>query len=502
MTRARTKRNRKERRARKAAIRIHTLPFEIVARIFELALDAHTCYYDTSRSPEISMKSPETLSRVCSRWRQIALDTHTLWPHIDLAPFQSLNRFKGLLARGEVFAARAGNLPLNIHVLGGKKQGRPHDADLDLDTFCALVAARIGSLELLATDWHDHGYRSILEKCFARCVPGTLRQLVTTGGLDTSYHGFGFIGTLDDPMGSKDTLLKVSKQCLEDLLLPVKVLHLNDLYLPWTSKAYHGLVDLHLTSQSSPPQSSISQLQLATILAASPGLRLFRFGLKITDVIPDGNLGSPVVLNDLEVFSLGPLSYAQHNGVLQIISPGSKPLRVLIHFNKETLPPLPSDEFARFMTHSKLTELSIKFDGDGHMALRWLPQLLRVTPSLKTLFLTGFDLLPNHLHPLEYDASKVEIDKLRPIGSGLDYLVLAGCRIIMDEFRRLTKIFPIQKLELEGCSIYSMYLFEFDSNELAEIFPDFQFTGDPKPINADYWREWFKRVGKRLQPRT
>lgn len=467
-----------------------------MTRIFQLVLDDQPCYYDNSENddnynnslpPKTSLKYPEILSHVCSRWRQIALGSHILWSHIDIFAFRSHSKFKRLLLRGEAFASRANHSPTHVHISGrGTRRRRSHNANVDLNAFCASVATRIAALELVVPDWHDYGYFSILKNCLAGCVAGTLNRLVVMGRSDATYHGFGFIEgaeQLADP-GSKR--IDVSKQHLEDLLFPVKVLRLSDLYLPWTSKAYHGLVDLQLTCQSSPPQ--ISQLQLESILAASPKLRLFRFGLRITDPVAGGSLGSPTLLNDLELLSLGPLSYSQHKALLPIISPGSKQLRMSINLDGERLPLLPSDEFVKFMTHSNVTHLSIKHD--GRIALRWLPQLLLVTPSLKTLSLTGVDLCSNHVHPLDFHPSKVEFNKLRPVGSRLDCLKLVDCRVTKDEFRRTTEIFPIQKLELKDCSPHSMYLFKFDLNDLAETFPIFEFIDGPMSTNSNYRAPW------------
>lgn len=110
-----------------AIVPINVLPFEIITRIFRLVLDVQPCYYHNfiPYHPEnITLKPPESLSHVCSRWRQIALGSHQLWTHIDVIPFHSPSKFEGFLARGETFAARAGSLPLHIHMFEAGERGK------------------------------------------------------------------------------------------------------------------------------------------------------------------------------------------------------------------------------------------------------------------------------------------------------------------------------------------------------------------------------------------
>jgi hypothetical protein len=105
------------------------------------------------------------------------------------------------------------------------------------------------------------------------------------------------------PYNFGSQLLNLPYQDLEDLLLPITVLHLRQMYPHWTSQAYHGLVELHLCSVML-PAARITKSQLVTILKSSPGLRVFHFNL---DLIKDSLVDAPIVpvrLDDLEVLNL------------------------------------------------------------------------------------------------------------------------------------------------------------------------------------------------------
>lgn len=490
-----------------AIVPIHALPFETMSHIFQLVLDAQSCYIEKypkrDESPDISMKSPEVLSHVCSRWRQISLGSPRLWVHIDLIPSGRQSRLsKGPLARGKFFAARAGQLPLHLHIFSGKCA--PNNVPLNLN-LPSPISTRIGGLELLVNNWFQHTYPRAFENIFTYCAPGTLDQLIITDS--RLERGYKLIQARDSTNLTSRGQLNISKQRLEDLLRPLKVLRLSGFYFHWSSKAYHGLVDLQLISKSFETQISIAQSQLAKILAASPGLRQLRLGLNITDLITDGNSDSSIMLNDLELLALYPAFPAQYEALLQMIPPGPELRQVSIYLGGEetlellgqgTLKLLSSDEFARFMMRSNVTQLYVRYV-QGPVFSQLL-HLVRITPSVTELSLTRFDIRSDYSSALSVldksCLSSAGVDRIRATGSQLDCLKLFDCTASLTGFRQLTEVFPIQKLELEDCCVYTSDLFggrdecNQDHPELVEMFPAIKFVDSPSQFPRDYWAPW------------
>ncbi|KAJ7817959.1 hypothetical protein B0H13DRAFT_2292657 [Mycena leptocephala] len=89
-----------------------TLPNEIVSEIFIHFLPAHPDY-----PPLINLLSPNLLTRICRRWREIALNTPTLWSAIT----SSYNDGIPLKQKHHIFdlwLKRSRSRPLSLQILG------------------------------------------------------------------------------------------------------------------------------------------------------------------------------------------------------------------------------------------------------------------------------------------------------------------------------------------------------------------------------------------------
>lgn len=97
---------------------IDRLPPEIFSYIFEYVVQpdsdrtVKSQKAATERIPE--MWALLALSQVCSRWRAIALQTPTLWTHVD-------NRHEATL---EAYLNRSGTMPLRLHMFPGMPNER------------------------------------------------------------------------------------------------------------------------------------------------------------------------------------------------------------------------------------------------------------------------------------------------------------------------------------------------------------------------------------------
>ncbi|KDN36601.1 hypothetical protein RSAG8_10704, partial [Rhizoctonia solani AG-8 WAC10335] len=179
----------------------------------------------------------------------------------------------------------------------------------------------------------NHAEDSVLATIFAQCKPGTLKFL-------TISHYDGNPIFLDVASGRPEY---ANRKCevltmgnLDPALASVTVLRVKGIYPIWTSKAYHGLVELRLIHSASllyHSNISISENHLRGILAASPALRILEFSVEIVEMLPDDASSVPVPLNLLALINIAEMSLAQIGIFWRLLAPGSKPLRLAIADN-------------------------------------------------------------------------------------------------------------------------------------------------------------------------
>ncbi|EUC55368.1 F-box-like domain protein, putative [Rhizoctonia solani AG-3 Rhs1AP] len=152
---------------------VNSLPPEILFRIFHLVLSSQPC-------AKRDYPYPIVLSHVCSRWRDITLNSPSLWSHLDIATSQLLNRQR-LYDRTELHLNQVGQLPLDLHVFNpiGYSVATSHSSDFTaVVQLIARLASRTYSFELDARYGYFHpGHGEILSHLFQDCVPGKLTQL-------------------------------------------------------------------------------------------------------------------------------------------------------------------------------------------------------------------------------------------------------------------------------------------------------------------------------------
>ncbi|KAL5637835.1 hypothetical protein ACGC1H_002190 [Rhizoctonia solani] len=333
---------------------ISSLPPELLSRIFYAVLDDQIESLDDTYAPrEVLLsfpKYPETLSHVCSRWRQITITSRGLWTRIDLVLYHSFN--PGFLARAKVHVDRAGELPLDIHMVdltlsrmyGPQPHTKPKFIAFD---FLASTRKPMNALNLVSYRGLRDEHYNFVRYCITNCAPRTLKQLVIRDacGVDDRY---GFIEFARNPHDPRNLQIDLPEQSLENVWSSVTVLRLAGLYPCWTSRAYHQLVDLRLgpkfDSVQSPP---ISEAQILEILKASPGLRIFHLHLNPIDPLPDNASVSTFQLNELESVNLS-FELVNPSRILRFIIPGKKPMQLSL-FGP------PTDVIEEFLRHSNVT---------------------------------------------------------------------------------------------------------------------------------------------------
>ncbi|KAG8730665.1 hypothetical protein FRC11_006158, partial [Ceratobasidium sp. 423] len=442
----------KARNSLTSIVPITSLPDEVLLRVFRLVMHEELLDFEYKLDRATPDIRTLTISQVCTRWRQIALSSRSLWSKIEL----SIRR--EIFPLGDIFADRSGGLPLNVRVIesytgwgGWGFHLRP-----SISRFFSRIGPRVASFEFAMLPplnaqlpWPViHLYT--LASSFKHWKPGQLTRLALSDRsissdrklgdeyFESSAHWFLFPRTkTEQAINSQGSAiwLDVSPQHFEDVLAPVKVLELDLIYPFWASKAYHGLVELRLTG---PRQLTavITTQQLANILESSPELRVLHFGLEVslTEASPQ-----PVHLRGLEVFILHSLHYDTQQAVLKLIAPGQKPLQMSTMYNgsqPQCLPARFHDEFYQFFSRSNTSHLELYGIG---FPVR-LPNLLALLPNLQTLVLRQVTL--EKIEPSDRD------NEIVPLCSQLHSLHLRYCRFALETLRWVVSTHNPQEITL------------------------------------------------------
>lgn len=476
-----------------AVVPVNALPSEILGYIFQLVLDAQPCNLDPSLRKPLPTDLDQ-LTHVCTRWRQVAISTHTLWSHIDIAPGYSFS--KGLISRAEVYAARAAHSFLDIHIVNCSRKSVPVSEQPSYTTsaqFLTSVAAQTRSLNL-KTEATSRGpaseafYCSILRAYFDACIPGAFTELIIHDQGSLQFVD-GFIVATGDAIQSRNLSLDLPQARLEDVWLPVKVLRLTGLYPHWTSKAYHGLVELHLISHT----MNITESQLVAIMTASPQLHTLHVGIEISELLPRHDPAALVQLKDLEVLVWTPeWGHSDRlNKFLRWLVPGSKSLQVSIQNfwddeEGETEPVSFEDETKKFFARSNVTKLHLR---GWRIHAPLVNEILGLMPSLRVLALD--------------QGGRVWSDTpvSSPSGSSahsthLDSLYLVNSSTNLDELRLVVERCSVQTIALWRCRVYNNQDSRKPLNDAAAeerlraIYPTAAFNKSHPIQDWDYLVEW------------
>ncbi|KAL5637799.1 hypothetical protein ACGC1H_002162 [Rhizoctonia solani] len=380
-------------------VTVNDLPPEVLARVFHLVLSGQPCtkrdYHGVDKTMDLMY--PAVLSRVCSRWHRIVFSTPTLWTHIDLSTSTLLNQ-QCLDGLTKLHLSQVGTLLLGVHVFdarGYEISQLSHGGGIDsrITRSITRLASRTSSFNMdglgAAT---PNGYRKVMSALFQDSTPGTLTNLtISSGHSNHFYRGTGFLKAKDDPV-DYGSIMDLPKEQLENILEHVSVLRLAGPYLRWTSRAYHGLVELRLVGWE-----TINESDLVGILHSSPGLRIFQLGLRIDNLLSIDTQVTPVLLRDLEVLIVWQVGCTLLPSLLRWIAPGPKPLQFAFRAQEETYMPNPKvlqlkeDSLVSFFLRSRLS----KVDG-RYASIISAIDLLGLSTGIQELAIshTSFDTFP------------------------------------------------------------------------------------------------------------
>ncbi|KAG8714856.1 hypothetical protein FRC09_017180, partial [Ceratobasidium sp. 395] len=106
---------------------INTLPLEIMSHIFLLLTSSATCVDDKRYRPADKYYHEHRFYRshplvvipaVCSRWRRLAINTPSLWSHVDVDRQAKGKRQGDVLPRTRLWLERARGAPISLHIGG------------------------------------------------------------------------------------------------------------------------------------------------------------------------------------------------------------------------------------------------------------------------------------------------------------------------------------------------------------------------------------------------
>ncbi|KAF8601504.1 hypothetical protein BDV93DRAFT_545796 [Ceratobasidium sp. AG-I] len=276
----------------------HTLPSELLAYIFTTVVGP-TSYYTSTLQYE-----RKSLSQVCSRWRQIALDVCPIWGHICLT-FWNHHIFETEAAQAEIQLYRqdryGSHTDSTIYRQPGLDDAQyirtvlatiaPHIKRL---TRIDLAAENVGELQLFLNFWLQNG------------APGSLTEL------SLSLNNASLIFPKTNPDSSDHLYL---------FLREIKALELSSVGLDWSSIVFGKLTSMWLAHL--PPSSCLTLGQLAQILSSCPYLQTIGLESAMTPAFLDS---AAIVLVELEHLRRMRLQEVDISGVLSIISPPARQL--------------------------------------------------------------------------------------------------------------------------------------------------------------------------------
>ncbi|KAH7332578.1 hypothetical protein B0J17DRAFT_678225 [Rhizoctonia solani] len=354
-----------------------------------------------------------------------------------------------------------------------------------------MVAPQIQCLELDLEDFYtkrsEDSVHLVFTALFGHCKPGMLTKLIT---MDPEC--FGFI-TVEGDETSLDVTLRVglSDQELDKLFAPIKVLRLTGLFLPWSSLAYHDLVELCLyptytRAESGGNPGSIDESELVDILSASPCLRILRFGLSIIRQEEDDTPTSHRVrLPELGVLQVDPTwgyyMFDYIEDIFRLLEPGTKPLHISIRNRAywSGTEPYPTETGALF-TRSNVRQ----------PYLTEVPHLLELLPSLPYLEVL---ILSEQSSSLQLSPSTLPTQQCtnhEVIHPQLGICFILDCLLALSEVLLLVQACKPQTLILYGNRFYQdRFGEEVDTEEvgreLSAVCSDVRFT-DTYPNLAEY----------------
>ncbi|KAG9089154.1 hypothetical protein FS749_001578 [Ceratobasidium sp. UAMH 11750] len=382
---------------------IHTLPPEILTRIFMM------------------VPSTRLITQISSYWRQVALNSPSLWTSVGLTNQSCFTTYDYL------YLERSGDLPLHFYVLQDDAEG---NLEMELEFFKEALP-QIQTLDIWTNSRRD------LNKTGVASVLKTWLKNSSTAIKELRF----------EVRSTPKNLNVWSTERAERVLGALTVLHLSDILIPCSSAAYHGLVDLRLSCYWSSDKNKLSVSELAGIFLASPNLSTFK--MAYFTVLPSEGSNAAVPLVCLEVLRLWGME-EESMGLVMSLIPLSRclgELSICLELGGDNL-----FQIGDFLCGARIKTLACTTVGDQRC---WWPLLLsKMIPRLEHLILHGFRSLgPSDIEDLMagLGVRKAENDLNNELLPHLPHVYLVTSGYDNDDLTFITRMLGVQNLHVEGC---------------------------------------------------
>ncbi|KAG8686475.1 hypothetical protein FRC09_014109, partial [Ceratobasidium sp. 395] len=395
---------------------VHSLPPEVLTRIFLM-----------SRYRSNGLAYGHTFAQVNAYWRAAAINLPALWTYIDITPAQLNYEYATLLL------SRSSGLPIHLDISseGMVDQWDGYPARPAWEEFLAIASQRVQTLNIFDSfRTPEILLYEVMILLLRHGSPGVLKTLCIKRPDGDEYANLeGF------PISQSDTFLR-----------SITMLHLGDIRLPWTSTAYHNLIDLRLQF-SEVDVREISTSQLADILGASPGLTTLKLDYITINPSDDWDAENVVRLAHLEVLCLLYLSYDSWVELVSVLSLsdclGPLEVGICIQHYGDSFSEI-SHMVRDFLHGARVKTLAIASfrDDDPQSAL----SLSATIPSLENLMLSDCNLLNLRRDKVIGEEPKIKVDT----PSRLPHLFLASSKLDLDKLKLIVSVYGVETLHLDN----------------------------------------------------
>ncbi|KAF8599896.1 hypothetical protein BDV93DRAFT_525747 [Ceratobasidium sp. AG-I] len=415
---------------------IDRLPSELLASIFQVAVDST---YPPHIYDSISYANPAAkLIRVCSRWRQVALATGSLWSCV-VFPYQADRNYEKVSTNARIQLERTCGSSVDLFL-----SHKPSDG-LDGSRFQSTIELikpymkRLRSLVVRLDRRADT--ESLLECCLTNGTAGTLSRLEIVGTCPSA------------PLFHRAD--SQTRERFDEYLRSVRMLKLCTATFDWRCAVFEQLSELVLCHLHAPYCPNLTQL--AGVLSSSPGLRRLRLK-KIT--IHDET--EPVIQPPLKLQHLGKLILDRLDDpssceAISTLSLGQRSLSLTFHadFNSS----IALGALRRFATENRIETFRFK----GVPNCQPMQDIIESLPDLKCLVLDGLKLGESDFNalarlsiaPPPSPSSPLAQINLTSSPSQLKRLALVECIILGDQtaFKETISSLSLESFRLRDCSI-------------------------------------------------
>ncbi|KAF8599901.1 hypothetical protein BDV93DRAFT_290442 [Ceratobasidium sp. AG-I] len=415
---------------------INRLPAELLASIFQVVVDSA---YPHDAYDSASYTNPATkLVRVCSHWRQVALETGPLWSCV-VFPYHGSRDHEHIStgARMQLDRSRGSSIDLFICVT------QPYNLEnTQFRSITNLIKPYMKQLRSLTVRLpRSEDIESLLECCAMNGTTGSLSRLDIFGN---------FVSL---PLFHQANLQRLKQ--LDDYLRSVRILKLRAVTFNWRCAVFERLDELLFDDIYTPRCPNLTQF--AGILSASPDLRRLLLKKFTVHEQMEPMIHPPVKLEHLEKLSLDRLSDSGFCRVASVLSLGRRSPDIA--FTADFNSPATLSALRRFASETRVVKLRFA----GFPNRQPVPEILELLPHLEYLGLGGLvlersdlDALVNHnrIPAVSPSPLPVQTNLAGPLPK-LKRLALIKCTILCDRvmFKEIFRGLSLGLLNMCDCSI-------------------------------------------------